>query len=136
MQFVPYLGFDGRCEEAFQFYARCLGAKVVAMIPHAGTPAEGAVPAEWRSKIIHACLEWDGMMLMGGDAPPGQYEKASGFSVSLHPADAAEAERLFHALSEGGEVRMPLEETFWALRFGMLVDRFGTPWMVNCSRPA
>jgi PhnB protein len=136
MQFVPYLAFDGDCEEAFGFYARCLGAKVVAMIPHAGTPAEGEVPPEWRQKIIHACLEWDGHMLMGGDAPPGQYVRPEGFSVSLHVPDVEQAERLFAALSQGGEVRMPLAETFWALRFGMLVDRHGVPWMVNCPRPA
>lgn len=135
MQFVPYLAFDGDCEEAFAFYAKCLGAKVVAMIPHTGTPAESEVPPEWRSKIIHACLEWDGQQLMGGDAPPGQYAPPSGFSVSVHPPDVAQAERLFGALSEGGEVRLPMGETFWALRFGMLVDRFGIPWMVNCSRP-
>lgn len=135
MQFVPYLEFDGTCEEAFGFYARCLGGKVVAMMSAAGSPIEADFPAEWRSKIIHACLEWDGHFLMGSDAPPGQYARPAGISVSLHPSDPAEAERLFAALGEGGEVRMPLAETFWALRFGTLVDRYGIPWMVNCSRP-
>jgi PhnB protein len=135
MQFVPYLAFAGTCEEAFRFYADCLGAKIVAMMTHAGTPAEEEVPPAWRQKIIHACLEWDGQRLMGGDVPPGQYARPAGFSVSLHPEDPAEAERLFAALAEGGEVQMPMAETFWALRFGMLVDRYGTPWMVNCSRP-
>lgn len=92
------------------------------------------MPPAWREKILHACLEWDGQQLMGGDAPPGQYTRPTGFSVSLHPGDPAEAERLFAALAEGGEVRVPMAETFWAHRFGMLVDRYGTPWMVNCSR--
>ena len=135
MQFVPYLEFDGTCEEAFGFYARCLGAKVMAMLPAAGTPIEADFPADWRDKIIHACLEWDGQLLMGSDAPPGRYERPAGISVSLHVPEPAEAERLFAALGEGGEVRMPLAETFWAQRFGVLVDRYGVPWMVNCSRP-
>jgi PhnB protein len=135
MQLNPYLFFNGNCEEAFRFYAQCLGGEIVAMLPHKGTPAEGHVPAEWQDKIMHACMNIPGGVLMASDTPPGRYEAAQGFSVSLAVEDPPEAERIFHALAENGQVRMPIEETFWALRFGMLVDRFGIPWMVNCSRP-
>jgi PhnB protein len=78
----------------------------------------------------------DGYLLMGSDTPPDQYRKPGGFSVNIGVKDAAQAERIFHALAEGGTVHMPIGETFWAIRFGMLVDRFGTPWMVNCEKAA
>ncbi|HXP82859.1 MAG TPA: VOC family protein [Verrucomicrobiae bacterium] len=136
MQLNAYLLFKGNCEEAFKFYEKCLGGTIKAMIPHAGTPAEQHVPAEWRNKIMHACLTVGDAMLMGSDAPLDRFEEPKGFSVSLMINDPAEAERLFHALEEGGKVRMPLQQTFWATRFGMLVDRFGTPWMINCTQAA
>ncbi len=136
MKVNPYLLFNGQCETAFQFYERCLGGKIDAMITHAGTPAEEHVPPEWRNKILHAHLTVGDEVLMGSDAPPGRYEKPGGFSVSLGIGDPAEAERVFHALAENGTVRMPFGETFWALRFGMLVDQFGIPWMINCEKAA
>jgi PhnB protein len=134
MQMNPYLLFQGTCEEAFKFYEQCLGGKIDAMIPHAGTPAEQQVPAEWRNKIMHAKMTVNGQALMASDAPPGHQENFGGFSLSLNFSDAAEAERIFAALADGGSVRMPIQKTFWALRFGMLVDRFGVPWMVNCEK--
>jgi PhnB protein len=133
MQLNSYLTFNGQCEEAFKFYAQCLGGKIELMMPHAGSPVEAHVPPEWRDKILHATLVVGEAVLMGSDAPPGHYEQPKGFSVSLHLKDPSEAERIFDTLSEGGTVRMPLEQTFWAVRFGMLVDRFGIPWMVNCG---
>jgi PhnB protein len=133
MQLNPYLTFNGQCEAAFKFYERCLGGKIEAMIEHAGTPAEQHVPPEWRKKILHASLTVGGEVLMGSDAPPDRYEEPKGFSVSLQIKDPADAERIFAALAENGAVRMPLQQTFWAHRFGMLVDRFGTPWMINCQ---
>jgi len=136
MKINPYLTFDGRCEEAFKFYERVLGGKIEAMMPHKGTPAEGHVPPEWHDKIMHAYLKVGEFVLMGSDAPPQYFQKPQGFSVSLQVKEPEAAERVFSALAEGGTVRMPLEETFWAARFGMLVDRFGTPWMVNCDKPA
>lgn len=135
MEINPYLLFNGNCEEAFKYYERCLGGKIEAMLPHAGTPAEKHVPAEWRNKILHARMTVNGQALMGSDAPPGRQENFGGFSVSINVSGAPEAERVFAALAEGGQVRMPIQETFWALRFGMLVDRFGVPWMVNCEKP-
>jgi PhnB protein len=133
MQLNPYLTFNGQCEAAFKFYERCLGGKIEAMIEHAGTPVEQHVPPEWRKKILHASLTVGGEVLMGSDAPPDRYEEPKGFSVSLQIKDPADAERIFAALAENGAVRMPLQQTFWAHRFGMLVDRFGTPWMINCQ---
>ena len=135
MQLNPYLTFDGRCEDAFKFYAKVLGGEIVAMIRHEGTPAEARVPAECRKKIMHARLIVDGEVLMGSDAPPDRSDGAmKGFSVTLSIDQPAEADRVFAALADKGTVRMPIQETFWAQRFGMLTDQFGTPWMINCEK--
>jgi PhnB protein len=134
MQLNPYLLFNGQCEAAFKFYEKCLGGKIEALMTHAGTPAEEHVPAEWRDKILHARMVVDDSVLMASDAPPGRYQQPQGFSVSLQLKDPERAERIFHALAEGGTVQMPFEETFWAARFGMLKDQFGIPWMINCER--
>lgn len=136
MQMNPYLYFDGNCEAAFKFYEKVLGAKIEALITHEGTPAAEQVSAEWRSKILHGRLTIGEQVLMASDAPPGRFEKQAGFSLNLGFTDAAEAERIFHALAENGTETMPIAETFWAVRFGMLVDRFGIPWMVNCEKAA
>jgi PhnB protein len=136
MQLNPYLVFNGRCEAAFKFYEQVLGGKIEAMIAHEGTPAAEHVPADWRSKIMHARLVVDGMLLMGSDAPPDRYEEPKGFSVTLGIKEPVEAERIFKALADSGTVRMPLQQTFWAARFGMLTDRFGIPWMINCEQRA
>jgi PhnB protein len=136
MQLVPYLNFNGQCEEAFKFYEQCLGGKIVAMFTHRETPAAEHVSPEWQDRIMHARLVVGDAVLMGSDSPPEHFEEQKGMSVSLHLDDPAEAERIFHALAEGGDVRMPIQETFWAHRFGMLVDRFGTPWMINCEKTA
>ena len=134
MQLNTYLTFNGQCEEAFKFYERCLGGKIVAMFTHAGTPAAEHVAPEWQNKIMHVCLKAGDSLLMGSDAPPGRYQAPQGFSVSLHPKDPVEAERLFHALAENGTVQMPIQQTFWAIRFGMLTDQFGIPWIINCEQ--
>jgi PhnB protein len=136
MQLSPYLNFNGQCEAAFKFYERVLGGKIEAMITYAGTPAEEHAPPELRNKILHARLIVGGDALMGSDAPPDRYETPKGSSVSLQIDDAADAERIFHALAENGIVQMPIQQTFWADRFGMLVDQFGIPWMVNCGNAA
>lgn len=136
MQMNPYLSFNGQCEEAFNFYARILGGNIVAMMNHEGTPMADQVPPEWRKKIIHARLTLGDKVLMGSDAPPNYYEATKGCSVLLGIDDPVEAERVFHALSEKGTVKMPIQKTFWATRFGMLVDQFGTPWMINCEPAA
>jgi len=133
MQLNPYLFFNGQCEAAFKFYAELLGGKILAMMTHAGTPAENQVPPEWREKIIHARMVIGEQLLMGSDAPPGHFHQPQGFSVSLMVDEPEDAERIFHTLAENGTVKMPLQKTFWAIRFGTLVDRFGIPWMVNCE---
>ena len=134
MKLNPHLMFDGRCEEAFTTYQKILGGEIVAMIPHEGTPAGEHVSPGWRKKIIHARLVANGMVLMGSDAPPDHQEPMKGFSVALNVKEPAEAERIFNALADQGTVRAPLSETFFAVKFGMLVDRFGTPWMINCEK--
>ena len=134
MQLNPYLSFKGDCEAAFKFYEKCLGGKIVALVPHTGTPAEQHVPPEWRDKIMHARLTVGDEVLMGSDAPPDRYEQPRGFSVTLQVEKPADAERMFNALAEKGNVTMPIQKTFWAERFGMVVDRFGIPWMINCEQ--
>ena len=136
MQVNPYLIFNGQCEVAFKFYEKCLGGKIEGMMTHGDSPVAPQVPAEWRSKILHARMTVDGMVLMGSDAPPDHYEQPKGFSVSLGVKEPGEAERIFQELSQNGKVQMPIQKTFWSMRFGMLVDQFGIPWMVNCEQVA
>ena len=136
MQLNPYLLFNGQCEAAFKFYAKILGGKIDLMMAHKGSPAESHVPAEWRDKILHARMTIGDQVLMASDAPPGRFEKPQGFSLSLNISDPAEAERVFNELAKDGKIQMPFAQTFWAHRFGMAVDRFGIPWMVNCEKPA
>jgi PhnB protein len=136
LQVNPYLFFKGQCEEAFELYATCLGGKIEAMLSHEGTPASDHVPPEWRSKIIHARLVVGDTILMGSDDPSDRYQEPRGLSVSLSVDSPAEAERVFHALAQGGKVRIQLEQNFFAVRYGTLVDRFGTPWMIVCQQPA
>jgi PhnB protein len=133
MHMNPYLTFNGQCEAAFKFYETCLRGKIVLIMPHEGTPAAEHVSAEWRNKILHARLQVGDQVLMGSDAPPDRYEQPKGFSVSLSVDDPAEADRIFSALAENGTIRMPIQKTFWAIRFGTLVDQFGIPWMINCE---
>ncbi len=131
----PYLSFDGQCEEAFEFYARCLGGNLGAMMRYGDSPMAEHVPPERHGRILHALLTVGDQVLMGADVPE-RYGKPQGFSVSLQIDDPNEAERIFNTLAENGTVTMPLERTFWAERFGMLVDQFGIPWMVNCDSTA
>ncbi len=135
MKIDPYLTFDGQCEAAFKFYAQCLGGILEALLTYGETPAGADVPADHRSKIVHARLAVGDQVLMGSDSHPGcPYESIRGISVSLNLDRTTEAERIFNALADQGTVQMPLQQTFWAARFGMLVDRFGVPWMINCEK--
>jgi PhnB protein len=135
MQLNPYLMFDGQCEAAFRFYEQALGGTIVAIMTFGESPMSEQTPAELRGQIMHARLIVGDTVLMGSDAPGERYEKMKGFSVALGVDEPAEAERVFNALAAGGTVTMPIQETFWAHRFGMLIDRFGTPWMINCEKP-
>ena len=136
MQLNPYLTFRGECQAAFKFYERCLGGKLEFVLTHGESPMANQVPAEWHSKIMHARMVVGNQVLMGSDAPPDRYEAPKGFSLSIGIDQPAEAERVFNALAEKGTVQMPIQETFWARRFGTLVDQFGIPWMINCEKPA
>lgn len=136
MQISPYLNFNGQCGAAFKFYEKCLGGKIEDMHTYASTPMGLQVPADWRSKIIHARLTLEGSVLLGSDVTPDRYQQPQGFSVTLEVKNPAEAERIFHLLSENATVQMPIQETFWAARFGMLTDQFGIPWMVNSYKAA
>jgi len=134
MQLTPHLQFDGNCAAAFDFYARCLGGTILMMLKAGESPMAAQVPADKRDTIIHARMQVGDTLLMGADAMMGPYTPPAGFTVTLNVDDPAEAECVFAALAEGGTVRMALTETFWAHRFGVLVDRFGTPWMINCEK--
>lgn len=136
MQLNPHLHFNGNCEEALKFYEKSLNGRITLMMPYEGSPVAEQVPAAWRSKILHSELSIGDDVLTAADAPPDSYKKPQGFSVTLNLKDPADAERIFHAFAEGGTVQLPLQETFWAQRFGMLVDRFGVPWMINCGQGA
>ena len=135
MQLNPYLSFDGQCEAAFKFYAEALGGQVLMTLTYGETPMSDQTPADWRGKIAHTRMSVGGTMLMGSDSPPDRFEPMKGVTIALGIEEPAEAERVFQALAAGGTVTMPIQETFWARRFGMLTDRFGTPWMINCEKP-
>jgi PhnB protein len=131
-QLEAYLTFNGNCAEAIRFYERTLGAKIETMMTHAESPMAAQASAADKNRIMHATISIDGQRLMASDSMAGQpYAGMHGFSLSLGYPKAAEAKRVFEALAAGGQVRMPLDKTFWAESFGMLVDRFGTPWMIS-----
>jgi PhnB protein len=134
MRLNPYLTFNGQCEEALNFYGKVLGGKIVMMIKTGDTPMKDKMPPTMIDKIMHGRIDVGGTLLMGSDAMVGHFDQPQGFSVSLVFPDTAEAERVFDALSDGAKITMPIQETFWALRFGTLIDRFGTPWMINCEK--
>ena len=147
MKINPYLNFDGNCREAFTFYAGLMGGENLVIMTYADMPApagdassetetgcaQGA-PQFNPAHVMHARMDVGGIMLMASDSPAGLHQKAQGLYVSVNVTEPSEADRIFKGLAEGGVVSMPIAETFWALRFGMLTDRFGTPWMVNCEK--
>jgi len=134
MQLSTSLNFNGQCEAAFKFYEQCLGGKIQTLMTWGDSPMADQVPSEWREKIIHASLIVGDTSLLGSDAPPDRYEAPRGMAVTIHIKDPAGAERIFEALAESGTVQMPFQQTFWSAGFGMCVDRFGIPWMVNTEQ--
>ena len=129
MKVTTYLNFDGDCGPAFRFYAEVLGGTIGFMQTFGDSPMADELPADKRDHVVHARLDIGDQVLMGSDSP-GQYEKPQGFGVSLG-VTPDEAERIFPALADGGTVQMPLQETYWSKRFGVVTDRYGTPWIVN-----
>jgi PhnB protein len=132
MLIESYLTFNGNCAEAMRFYERTLGGKIEMMMTHAESPMAAQAPAADKNRIMHARMRLGDQALMASDAlSTHEYKGMHGFSLSLGYDTAAEGKRVFDALAAGGKIEMPLQETFWADAFGMLVDRFGTPWMVS-----
>jgi PhnB protein len=135
MQIEPRISlvFNGECDAAFTLYQQCLGGTVTFRLTWGGSPMADEAPAEWRDKILHATLTVGDAAISGGDVLPGQYQRPQGFQLQLNLADAAAAERIFAQLADGGRITVPLQQTFWAQRFGSVVDRFGIPWGINCG---
>lgn len=133
MSFIPYLAFDGTCREAFDFYAGVFAGEITFRMTCGESPMAAELPAHAHDRIMHSRLDCPHGALMGADCP--QSAPSAKGCVNISVETPAEAERVFHALAEGGQVQMPIDETFWAQRFGMLVDRYGHAWMVNCMKP-
>jgi PhnB protein len=136
MEVSPYLNFGGNCAEAFRFYEQLLGGTILMMQTHGESPMKDHTPREWHDKVLHVRMTIGQEVLMGSDVPAPHYEKPQGFAVSVTLPNKPDSERVFNALAEGGRVTMPFQTTFWSAGFGGLVDRFGTPWMVNTAQAA
>lgn len=131
MQVEPYLFFEGRCEEALEFYREALGAEVTALFRFKESPEPGMCPSGAGEKVMHANLRIGDTTIMVSDGDCQGPPAFQGFSLSLSLTDTAQAERLFAALADGGQIQMPLAKTFWSPLFGMVADRFGVSWMIN-----
>lgn len=131
MKISPHLTFNGNCREAFKFYESLLGGSL-AMTSFGDSPAAKHVPAEWNNRIVHATLSLDESEIAGADVPPDEYNRPEGFYLLIEPENPIEAEKLFSALSVNGEVQIPLQEMFWSVCYGCLIDKFGTPWEISC----
>jgi PhnB protein len=133
MRVEPYLFFDGRCEEAIEFYRKVLGAEVTMLMRYKESPEPpppGTVPPGSENKVLHSNLRIGETMMMASDGHCQGKPSFQGFSLSVTAPDEAEAERMFTALADGGQVQMPLAKTFFSPRFGMVADRFGVSWMI------
>ena len=130
---IAYLGFNGNCADAMRFYERALNGKLEILMTNGASPLAAHCPPDTHDRILHARLALpDAGILMAGDCPTSMpYEGIKGVSLTLNYDTTQEAERVFRALSEGGQITMPMQPAFWAKSWGMLVDRFGTPWIVN-----
>ncbi|HKO63353.1 MAG TPA: VOC family protein [Pyrinomonadaceae bacterium] len=135
MKLNPYLNFNGQCAEAFEFYRRVLGGEIMSKMTWGEMP-DAQIPPALQSRVMHVSLQIGDVWLMGADSPPDRYEKPQGISVALHYQKASEGDSIFNALAKDGNVIMPFQRTFWAAGFGMCVDRFDIPWLVNCERGA
>lgn len=136
MKLIPYLSFNGECAEAFRFYEKALNGKITFSMTYGESPMAAQTLPEQQKRIMHTTLAAGDSIIHGADAPPNFYSKPQGFSIAISISSVEEAERVFAAISEGGDIKMPMQKTFWAERFGFVVDRYGTPWMINCEKPA
>ena len=133
MQISCHLSFSGSCEAAFRTYHRILGGELMPMVTYGQSPMADQVPADWQSKILHATLRIGDEELLGADVHPGAAVQHQGFAIVLGIAGIERGKEIFHALAEGGSVSVPFQQTFWSPGYGMLVDRFGVPWEINCE---
>jgi PhnB protein len=133
MKLSLHLTFAGQCEAAFTFYERLLGGTELLLHRYGDSPPAAELPPDWGGKIVHGSITVGGQVLMGADIAPERYRAPQGFFAFLSCRDAAEAERVFAALAEGGAIDMPLQKTFWSPCFGVLVDQFGIPWEITVS---
>ena len=136
MQLSTHLNFNGQCEAAFKFYEKVLGGKITFRMTWGEMPGAEEYPPETHKLIMHTSLTVDGQVLMGADSPPGRYQEPKGITISVSYKDRDESERIFNALAEDGKITMPFDKTFWSAGFGMCVDQFGIPWMVNTEAAA
>ena len=134
MKLNPYLSFDGHCREAFEFYERVLGGKIAFIQTIGESSMAATMPEAAHGRVMHVTLHIGEQVLQGADAPIGQFTQPAGFCVAVHYDDAGAGERVFDGLAQDGHVQMPFQETFWARGFGMCIDRFGTPWIVNAGQ--
>jgi PhnB protein len=130
-----YLNYGGNCEQAFRFYEEHLGGKITMMMTHGQMPNAAEVSPDWRNAILHARMNIGETELMGADIPPERFQPMRSAYLSLIVDSNSEAERIYTILSDGGQIFMPMQETFFAFRFGMLRDKFGTSWMILHERP-
>jgi PhnB protein len=128
------LAFNGQCEAAFRLYEQCLGGTISFMLRWGDSPVAAEAPGGWEQKIAHATLMIGNFGIAGSDVPPDRYEQPRGFQILLNMTDPAAAERIFESLTKNGKIVTPLRETFWASRFGVIVDQFGIPWSINCEK--
>jgi PhnB protein len=135
MRLNTYLNYGGNCAEAFRFYEEHLGAKIGMMMKHGDMPDPSTVAPEWKDAVLHASLSIGETVIMASDVPPDRWKPMRSVYLSLSVASDADAERLFALLAEGGEIFMPMQETFFATRFAQLRDKFGTSWMLIHERP-
>jgi PhnB protein len=135
MQLHTYLNYGGNCEEAFTFYEKHLNGTITMMMRHGEQPGAEKVPPEWARAVLHARMDLGGTELLGADIPPDRFQPIRSAYLSLTLGSDAEADRVFALLSDGGQIFMPMQETFFASRFAMLRDRFGTSWMLLHPRP-
>jgi PhnB protein len=135
MKIIPYLSYSGNCAEAFKFYETAAGGKIEMIMTYGQAPPGSPVPPNMSDKVMHASMTIGDAAIMGSDAPVQFASTPAGFSVSINLDNPEEADRLYAALSEGGTIKLPITETFWAQRFAMFIDKFSIPWMINCAKP-
>jgi PhnB protein len=136
VQLNTYLNYGGTCEQAFRFYEQHLGGNITMLMRHGEAPTQNPqIPAEWKGKVLHARVSLGGTELLGADIPPDRFQPMRSAYLSLTVDSDAEAERIYALLTDGGEIFMKMEETFFASRFAMFRDRFGTSWMLLHPRP-